>query len=108
VGRGALKYGLGGVLPYRADHQCPATRPDWGVPPLFGTRCLLHAAASTSPAAVTAPVVQRVGRIGVLASLGARSQCQHNEERGEPSLPVHRFILATRSAAPNPRPRLAR
>jgi hypothetical protein len=33
----------------------------------------------------------RVGRIGHLAPLGARSKRQHNEERCEPSAPVHCF-----------------
>jgi hypothetical protein len=46
-----------------------------------------------SPLHVTTPVVHvlcRVGRVGNRAPLGARSQRQHNEERGEPSMPVHR------------------
>jgi hypothetical protein len=47
----------------------------------------------------------RIGRVWGLAPLGARTQCQHNEERGEPSVPVHRCLRATRSAVPNPHQR---
>jgi hypothetical protein len=80
--------------------------------PARSDRSPLHAKATASPATVTAPVVQvlrRVGRVlGLrLVPLGARSQRQHNEERGEPSVPVHRFFWATRSAVPNPRQRKA-
>jgi hypothetical protein len=39
-------------------------------------------------------VIVRIGRGGDLAPLGARSQYQHNEERDEPSVPVHRFLRA--------------
>jgi hypothetical protein len=57
-------------------------------------RCVLHHAAVTAP---VVHVLRRVGRVGDLAPLGARSQRQHNEERDEPSVPVHRFLRATRS-----------
>jgi hypothetical protein len=53
-------------------------------------RFRLHAPAAP---AVTAPVVHILRRVGDLAPLGARSQRQHNEERGEPSVPVHRRLL---------------
>jgi hypothetical protein len=53
-------------------------------------------------------VIVRIGRVGDLSPLGARSQCQHNEERGEPSVPVHCFLWATRSAVPNTRQRQVR
>jgi hypothetical protein len=36
-----------------------------------------------------------------LAFLGARTQCQHEEERGKPSVPVHRLLRVTRSSEPN-------
>jgi hypothetical protein len=45
--------------------------------------CPLHAA----------PVVRVLRRD--LGPLGARSQRQHNEQRGEPSAPVHRFLWTT-------------
>jgi hypothetical protein len=51
---------------------------------------------------VTAPVVpvlMRIRRVRGLPPLGTRSQCQHNEERSEPSVPVH---PATRCAYPAP------
>ena len=51
------------------------------------------------------PVLMRIRRVGDLASLGARSQRQHNDEGGKPSVPVHRFFRATQSAVPNPRQR---
>jgi hypothetical protein len=56
------------------------------------TPCPLHHA--TAATTVTAPVMRRVGRVGDLALLGARGQRQHNEERGEPSVPVHRATPA--------------
>ena len=60
---------------------------------------------------VTAPVVpvlMRIRRVWGLAPLRARSQRQHNDECGEPFVPVHCFLRATRSAVPNPHQRYPR
>jgi hypothetical protein len=86
-----------GCIGSRVSNGLPAIRGgsalrfDTAVQARSACACPLHVAATAS---VTAPVVRRVGRVWDLALLGARSPRQHNEERCEPSVPVHRFLRA--------------
>ena len=69
----------------------------------FGLRCCGQAksypsATCCTPAAATAPVVRRVGRIGVLAPWARAASAR----RGEPFVPVHGFLRATDPSAPDP------
>jgi hypothetical protein len=73
--------------------------------------CQLHTAATAAaiPAAVLGRVhivLQRMGRVWGLALAGsplcAFGERQHDEERGEPSAQVHRFLRSSRSNEPTP------